>query len=87
MRLRVTPERQHKGVTVDDAGRGRKQRALRPQRRLERARLRAAQPDEVVDSIGLRLGLEGRKLGDLALVGGDDWPVLAARISDKARLN
>ena len=72
MRLRVTLERQHEGVTVDDAGRGRKQRAVRPQRRLERAGLRAAEAEEVVDAVRLRLCLERRKLGDLALVGGDD---------------
>ena len=88
MRLRVTLERQHEGVTVDDAGRGRKQRAVRPERRLERAGLRAAEPEEVVDAVRLRLCLERRKLGDLALVGGDDQlaaaPVLHAVLAAEA---
>ena len=41
-------------------------------RRLERPGLRAAQPDEIVDAVRLRLVFERRKLGDLALRGGDD---------------
>jgi hypothetical protein len=88
MRLRIALERQHQGVTVDDAGRGRKQRAVRPERRLERADLCAAEPEEVVDAVRLRLCLERRKLGDLALVGGDDQlaaaPVLHAVLAAEA---
>jgi hypothetical protein len=37
-----------------------------------RVRLLACQPDEIVDSISLRLGFEGCKLCDLAVVGCDD---------------
>jgi len=72
IRLRIALERQHEGVTIDNAGRGRKQRAVRPERRFECAGLRAAEQKEIVDAVRLRLCLEPRKLGDLALVGGDD---------------
>ena len=72
MRLRVTPQRQHEGVTVDDAGRRRKKGALRLELRLERSRLLTCEPDKIVNSIRFRAGLKRREARDLALVGRDD---------------
>jgi hypothetical protein len=65
MGLGVAKQRQHKGVGVDDAGRGRQQRTLRDQRGLERARLLAAEPDEIGDTVGLGLGFRRGELADL----------------------
>ena len=66
--LGVAAQRQHEGVAVDDAGRGRQQRPLRDQRGLERARLLAAEPDEIGDAVGLGLGFERGELVDLSRV-------------------
>ena len=65
MGLGVAAKRQHQGMTVDDAGRGRKQRSLDRQRGLQRARLGAAQPNQIVHAIGFGLGLDRRELLDL----------------------
>lgn len=52
------------------------------------ARTCGAEPEEVVEAVRLRLCLERRKLGDLALVGGDDQlaaaPVLHAVLAAEA---
>ena len=63
--LGVAAKRQHQGMTVDDAGRGRKQRSLTDERGLQRARLRAAQPNEIVHAVGFGLGFDRPKLLDL----------------------
>src|ERR1700722_18112170 len=68
MGLRVAPERQHEGVAVDNAGRGRQQRTLHGQRGLESARLLAAEPDEIGDPVGLGLGFKRGELVDLSPV-------------------
>src|ERR1700679_74462 len=72
MRLRIAPQRQHEGVTVDDAGRRRKKRPLRLELRLKRSRLLPCEPDEIEDSIRFRPGLKRREARDLALVGRND---------------
>ena len=68
MGLGVAAQGDHEGVGVDDPGRGRQQRALRVERGLERARLRAAQPDEIGHAVGLGLGFERGELADFSLV-------------------
>ena len=40
---------------------------MRPERRLERAQFSGPEPDEVVDAVRLRLGLQCQELFDLAL--------------------
>ena len=68
MGLGVAAERQHEGMAVDDAGRGRQQCTVRDQRGLERARLLAAEPDEIGDAVGLSLGFKRGELVDLSRV-------------------
>ena len=64
----VAAQRQHEGMAVDDAGRGRQKRPIGDQRGFERARLLAAEPDEIGDAVGFRLGFERGELVDLARV-------------------
>ena len=52
----------------NDAGRGRQQRTLRDQRGFDRARLLAAEPDEIGDAVGLGLCFKRGELVDLARV-------------------
>ena len=68
MGLGVAAQRQHERMAVDDAGRGRQQRTLRDQCGLERARLLAAEPREIGDSISLCLGFERSELVNLSRV-------------------
>ena len=79
--LGVAPQRQHQGVAVHDPGRRRKQGALGLQRRLERARLGAGQPHEVVDAVGPSLRLERCEPGRLGRVGRHDQ-LAAAPVGD-----
>ena len=64
----VALQRQHEGMAVDDAGRRRQQRPISDQRGFERARLLAAEPNEIVDAVGLGLGFKRGELVDLARV-------------------
>ncbi len=56
MGLGVPTEGEHKGMAVDNASRGRQQRSLGDQRRLEGVRLLAREPDEIGDAIRVGLG-------------------------------
>jgi hypothetical protein len=68
MGLGVATQRQHEGMAVDDAGRGRQQRMLRDQRGFDRARLLAAEPNEIGDAVGLGLCFKRGELVDLSAV-------------------
>jgi hypothetical protein len=65
MGLGVASMGQHKSMAVDNAGRGRQQPPLRSLRGLERARLLAAEPDEIGDAVGLGLSFKRGELADL----------------------
>src|ERR1700733_2220136 len=72
MRRRITPQRQHEGVAVDDAGRRRKKGSLRLELRLKRSCLLAPEPDEIDDTFRFRPSLKRREACELALIGRDD---------------
>ena len=70
--LGVAAQRQHEGVAVDDAGRGREQRGVAIQRRLQRPRLGAGKRLQVVDAIGLGMRPDRLQLLGFLRRGRDD---------------
>ena len=77
---KIALQRQHVGVAIDDAGRGRDQRGDAIERRFDRAGRIAAEEFEPLDPVDLALRRDGFDLGGLHLVSATmNLPQLAVR--------
>jgi hypothetical protein len=71
VRFRVREQRQHQGVTIDDAGLGRMERRRAREPGLERTHLRTLQPFGL-DAVGTRVGREAPEGRQLRVIGDDE---------------